>query len=162
MRGTKVVKDEDLQKVGDADEALKTPNAKLVKASYDFAIHTHGSIGPSCAVAEYLDGKLTCWTASQQTHLLRKQIAMMLGMKPDDVRCIYIEGSGCYGRNGHEDAAADACLIAKETGLHGSRPVDAAGRARLGSQGTADASRLQRGARRPGECRRLALAGVHP
>ncbi len=42
----------------------------------------------------------------------------------------------------------------------GSRPVDAAGRAWLGPQGTADASRLQRGARRPGECRRLALAGV--
>src|SRR5205085_7053206 len=51
------------------------------------------------------------------THLLRKQIANMLGMKPDDVRCIYVEGSGCYGRNGHEDAAADAALIAKETGL---------------------------------------------
>ena len=79
MRNTKVVKDEDLQKVGDAAEALKTPNAKLVSASYDFAIHTHGSIGPSCAVAEYVDGKLTVWSASQQTHLLRKQIAMMLG-----------------------------------------------------------------------------------
>src|SRR4029453_7253783 len=103
VRGTKIVKDEDFQKVGDAGEALKAPSAKLVKASYDFAIHTHGSIGPSCAVAEYTDGKPPCWTASQQTHLLRKQIAMMLGMKPDDVRCIYVEGSGCYGRNGHED-----------------------------------------------------------
>jgi CO/xanthine dehydrogenase Mo-binding subunit len=117
VRNTKVAKDEDLQKVGDATEALKTPNAKIVSASYDFAIHTHGSIGPSCAVAEMVDGKLTVWTASQQTHLLRKQIAMMLAMKPDDVRCIYIEGSGCYGRNGHEDAAADAALIAKETGV---------------------------------------------
>jgi nicotinate dehydrogenase subunit B len=117
VRSTKVAKDEDLQKVGDAGEALKTPNAKIISASYDFAIHTHGSIGPSCAVAEYADGKLTVWTASQQTHLLRKQIALMLGMKPDDVRCIYIEGSGCYGRNGHEDAAADAALIAKETGV---------------------------------------------
>src|SRR4029453_11663534 len=68
VRGTKIVKDEDFQKVGDAGEALKAPSAKLVKASYDFAIHTHGSIGPSCAVAEYTDGKLTCWTASQQTH----------------------------------------------------------------------------------------------
>ena len=117
VRNSKVVKDEDLQKVGDASEALKTPDAKIVSASYNFAIHTHGSIGPSCAVAEVADGKLTVWTASQQTHLLRKQIAMMLGMKPDDVRCIYIEGAGCYGRNGHEDAAADAALIAKETGL---------------------------------------------
>ena len=117
VRNSKVAKDEDLQKVGDAGEALKTPGAKIVSASYDFAIHTHGSIGPSCAVAEYADGKLTVWTASQQTHLLRKQIAMMLAMKPDEVRCIYIEGAGCYGRNGHEDAAADAALIAKETGV---------------------------------------------
>jgi len=28
-----------------------------------------------------------------------------------------VEGAGCYGRNGHEDAAADAALIAKETGV---------------------------------------------
>ncbi len=117
VRTSKVVKDEDLQKIGDADAALKTPNAKTLSASYDFAIHTHGSIGPSCAVAEFVDGKLTVWSASQQTHLLRKQIATMLGLKPDDVRCIYIEGAGCYGRNGHEDAAADAALIAKETEL---------------------------------------------
>jgi CO/xanthine dehydrogenase Mo-binding subunit len=117
VRNTKINKDEDLQKVGDSGAALKTPGAKTVSATYDFAIHTHGSIGPSCAVAEYKDGKLTCWSASQQTHLLRKQIATMLGMQPDDVRCIYIEGAGCYGRNGHEDAAADAALLAKETGL---------------------------------------------
>ena len=117
VRGTKVNKDEDLQKVGNSGEAMKTPGARLVTATYDFAIHTHGSIGPSCAVAEYADGALTVWSASQQTHLLRKQIANMLGLKPDDVRCIFIEGSGCYGRNGHEDAAADAALLAKETGL---------------------------------------------
>jgi CO/xanthine dehydrogenase Mo-binding subunit len=40
----------------------------------------------------------------------------MLDMAELNVRCIYVEGSGCYGRNGHEDAAADAALIAKETG----------------------------------------------
>jgi nicotinate dehydrogenase subunit B len=117
VRATKVNKDEDLQKVGNSGEAMKTPGARLVTATYDFAIHTHGSIGPSCAVAEITDGALTVWSASQQTHLLRKQIANMLGLKPDDVRCIYVEGSGCYGRNGHEDAAADAALLAKETGL---------------------------------------------
>jgi CO/xanthine dehydrogenase Mo-binding subunit len=117
VRGIKVVKDEDLQKVGDAAQALKTPNAKIVKASYDFGIHTHGSIGPSCAVAEYVDGNLTVWCASQQNHLLRKQLSNMLGMKPENIRCIYIEGAGCYGRNGHEDAAADAALIAREVGL---------------------------------------------
>jgi len=117
VRGIKVNKDEGLQKVGNSAEALNAPGARVVSATYDFAIHTHGSIGPSCAVAEYVGNKLTVWSASQQTHLLRKQIATMLGMSPDDVRCIYVEGSGCYGRNGHEDAAADAALLAKETGL---------------------------------------------
>jgi CO/xanthine dehydrogenase Mo-binding subunit len=39
----------------------------------------------------------------------------MLSLKPEDVRCVYLEGAGCYGRNGHEDAAADAALIAVET-----------------------------------------------
>ena len=117
LRKVKIAKDEDLQKVGDTGEGMKAPNAKMVSASYDFAIHTHGSIGPSCGVAEYKYGKLTVWSASQQTHLLRKQIANMLGLQPDDIRCVYIEGSGCYGRNGHEDAAADAALLAKETGL---------------------------------------------
>jgi CO/xanthine dehydrogenase Mo-binding subunit len=115
VRSVKVNKDEDLQKVGDSAEGMKTPNAKMVSASYDFAIHTHGSMGPSCAVAEYKDGKLTVWSASQATHRLRKQIAHMLDMKPEDVRCVYIEGAGCYGRNGHEDAAADAALLAKES-----------------------------------------------
>jgi len=114
VRSTKIVRDDVLQKVGDSAEALKT--GKAVSATYDFAVHTHGSIGPSCAVAEVKHGKITCWTASQQTHLLVKQIALMLSIPEQDVRCIYIEGSGCYGRNGHEDAAADAVMIAKEIG----------------------------------------------
>jgi len=113
VRSTKVVSTEELQKAGDVAKA--PPGAKTLKATYDFAIHTHGSIGPSCAVAEMKDGKLTVWSASQQTHLLRKQIATMLSLKPEDVRCVYLEGAGCYGRNGHEDAAADAALIAVET-----------------------------------------------
>ena len=115
VRKTKVNKDEDLQKTGNSADALKN-GAKKLSATYDFAIHTHGSIGPSCAVAEWKDGKVTCWSASQQTHLLRKQMAQMLQLKEQDVRCIYVDGSGCYGRNGHEDAAADAVLIAREIG----------------------------------------------
>jgi nicotinate dehydrogenase subunit B len=117
VRTVKVNKDEELQKVGDTAAGMKALNVKTVSASYDFAIHTHGSIGPSCSVAEFKDGKLTVWSASQATHLLRKQLANMLALSPDDVRCVYIEGSGCYGRNGHEDAAADAALLAKEVGL---------------------------------------------
>jgi CO/xanthine dehydrogenase Mo-binding subunit len=117
VRSVKVNKNEEFQKAGNVAEAFAAPGVKVHKASYDWPVQTHGSLGPSCAVAEFKDGKLTSWSASQQTHLLRKQMANMLGMKDADVRCIYIEGAGCYGRNGHEDAAADAALIAKELGV---------------------------------------------
>ena len=118
IRATKVVKDENTSDVGDAPGALAQA-ARRLDATYEFAIHTHGSIGPSCAVAEFKEGKLTCWTASQATHLLRKQLAAMLSMPEGDIRCVYIDGSGCYGRNGHEDAAADAALLARAVG----RPI---------------------------------------
>jgi len=91
-------------------------DGRKLTATYDFAIHTHGSIGPSCAISEFTDGKLISWSASQATHNLRKQLAKMFSMSPDDVRCIYVDGSGCYGRNGHEDAAADSALLAKAVG----------------------------------------------
>ncbi|MGE0716888.1 MAG: molybdopterin cofactor-binding domain-containing protein [Alphaproteobacteria bacterium] len=118
VRATKVVKDEVLQSKGDV-ASQAGDGARRLEATYDFAIHTHGSIGPSCAVADFRGGKLTVWTASQATHLLRQQLANMLSLAPDAIRCIYLEGAGCYGRNGHEDAAADAALLSVETG----RPV---------------------------------------
>ena len=115
VRATKVTKDDVTSNVGDAASALPQ-GAKRLAATYEFPIHTHGSIGPSCAIAELRDGKLTAWTASQMTHALRKQLAAMMGMAVEDVRCIYLEGSGCYGRNGHEDAAGDAALLARAVG----------------------------------------------
>ena len=119
VRATKIAKDEVTSNVGDVAAAGVVQGAKKLNATYNFTIHTHGSIGPSCAVAEFKDGELTSWSASQATHNLRKQLAQMFGMAPADVRCIYLEGSGCYGRNGHEDAAGDAALLAKAVG----RPV---------------------------------------
>ncbi len=118
VRGSTIDKDLVTSDKGDVTSALSRAARKL-SATYDFTIHTHGSIGPSCAVAEIADGKLTCWTPSQDTHRLRPALANMLAMPVEDVRCIYVEGSGCYGRNGHEDATADAALMARAVG----RPV---------------------------------------
>jgi nicotinate dehydrogenase subunit B len=119
VRATKINGDQGTSNVGDSVKALSNA-PKRISATYDFAIHTHGSIGPSCAVAEINDGRLTCWSASQATHRLRRQLAAMMDMPLDDVHCLYIEGSGCYGRNGHEDAAGDAALLSRAVG---GRPV---------------------------------------
>jgi CO/xanthine dehydrogenase Mo-binding subunit len=74
---------------------------------------THGSIGPSCAVAQLESGTMTVWTHTQGVYPLRAGLSEMLSMPPDKVRCIHVEGSGCYGHNGADDVAADAALIAR-------------------------------------------------
>ncbi len=119
VRATKTNSDEITSNIGNSAEALRDAPKRLA-ATYDFAIHTHGSIGPSCAVVEISDGKIMCWSASQATHRLRRQLAGMMEVPLENVRCLYIEGSGCYGRNGHEDAAGDAALLSRAVG---GRPV---------------------------------------
>jgi CO/xanthine dehydrogenase Mo-binding subunit len=86
---------------------------KTVEATYTRPYQAHGSIGPSCAVAHFVDGAMTVWTHTQGVYPDRQGIAEMLRMPPANVRCIHVEGSGCYGHNGADDAAADAALIAR-------------------------------------------------
>ncbi|WP_028231126.1 xanthine dehydrogenase family protein molybdopterin-binding subunit [Paraburkholderia mimosarum] len=92
--------------------APMAPAAKTVNARFIKRYLLHGSIGPSCAVA-HLDGnQLTVWTHSQGVYPLRDALAEMLSMQKENVRCIHAEGSGCYGHNAADDAAAHAALIA--------------------------------------------------
>jgi nicotinate dehydrogenase subunit B len=87
---------------------------KTLEATYTRPYQAHGSIGPSCAVAQFADGTMTVWTHTQGVYPDRAGIAEMLRVPPASVRCIHVEGSGCYGHNGADDAAADAALIARE------------------------------------------------
>jgi CO/xanthine dehydrogenase Mo-binding subunit len=106
-----IAKEEVTQNVGDAKTALDG-SARRIKATYDFAVQTHATIGPSCAVAYFKDGKLTIWTSSQATHSMQHEVAVVTGLAREAIRLVFVEGAGCYGRNGTEDAAADAALIA--------------------------------------------------
>ncbi len=106
-----IAKEDVTQKVGNVDSVLNS-GAKNIKASYNFAVQTHASIGPSCAVADYKDGKLTVWSASQATHSMQHELSVITGLPKESIRLVYLDGSGCYGRNGHEDATADAALAA--------------------------------------------------
>jgi nicotinate dehydrogenase subunit B len=63
-------------------------------------------------VADFQGGKLTVWTSSQATHSMQHELAVITGLPREAIRLVFIEGAGCYGRNGTEDAAADAALIA--------------------------------------------------
>jgi nicotinate dehydrogenase subunit B len=87
---------------------------KTIEVTYTRPYQSHGSIGPSCAVAQSINDTMTVWTHTQGVYPDRQGIAEMLRVPPASVRVIHVEGSGCYGHNGADDAAADAALIARE------------------------------------------------
>ena len=62
VRSSKIDRDEVLQIGRRHDEGAERRADERLQATYDFAINTHGSIGPSCAVADFKDGMLTVWT----------------------------------------------------------------------------------------------------
>lgn len=115
MRAGPFQADETLTKKGDARAGIARGATRLV-AEYYWPVQTHGSIGPSCAVADVRAGEATIWTASQQTHRIRPAFANLLGLPANAIRLIYLDGAGCYGMNGHDDAAADAALMSKLVG----------------------------------------------
>ena len=106
--------------VDEKTSATAPPAAKTLNATYTRPFQVHGSIGPSCAVAQWREGKLTVWTHSQGVYPLRGDLAKVFATDPANVHCIHAEGAGCYGHNGADDVALDAALVARATG---GRPV---------------------------------------
>lgn len=99
--------------IADRRNAPQLTPVRPISARYTRPYLMHGAIGPSCAVALLRDDVLTVWTHSQGVNPLRDALAELLRMPADKVRCIHVEGAGCYGHNGADDVAADAALAAK-------------------------------------------------
>jgi nicotinate dehydrogenase subunit B len=89
-----------------------SPADKTLEAEYRRPHQMHASIGPACAVASFDGDRLTVWTHAQGMFPLRQAIAQLTKLPENRIRCIHMEGAGCYGHNGADDAAADAAHLA--------------------------------------------------
>ena len=88
--------------------------AATVEAAYRRPFHMHASIGPSTAVATLdADGVMHIQSHTQSIYETTAAIAEMLGVPKSRVHGQHVQGSGCYGHNGADDAAADAALLAQ-------------------------------------------------
>ncbi len=100
------------------DQSLGAPAADPVRgaqrheASFTRMHVAHAAIGPSCGLALYQGGKLQVWTHSQGVYPLRAALARTLKLDPSAIEVKHVQGPGCYGHNGADDAAADAAVIA--------------------------------------------------
>ena len=86
---------------------------QTVKATYNSSFIAHASIAPSCGAAQWIGERVNVWTHSQGIYPLRTAIAQALGLDPNDISVQHVEGAGCYGHNGADDAAFDAVLLAR-------------------------------------------------
>jgi nicotinate dehydrogenase subunit B len=104
-----------LDVTGDAGVAIAAARGKRT-ATYRMPFQSHGSIGPSCGVADVRDGTATVWSGTQGAYALRETLAPLLGLELSRVHVVWMEASGCYGHNGADDAAADAAVLSQAVG----------------------------------------------
>jgi CO/xanthine dehydrogenase Mo-binding subunit len=90
--------------------------AKTIKAQYRWPFQMHASIGASCGVADVKPDSATIWSSTQGAHTLKGALSQLVGLPSENVHVIWTEGSGCYGHNGSDDAAADAALLSQAVG----------------------------------------------
>ncbi len=107
-----------LDRSGDFARGLAESDTTLTR-SYVWPYHLHGSIGPSCAVADWNHGRPIVWSGSQNPHMLRGDLATLTGLPPEEIEIRRYQAAGCYGRNCADDVCGDALLLARALG----RPV---------------------------------------
>ena len=99
-------------------------SASSMSRTYIWPYQMHASLGPSCAVADWRADasqaadafRLRVWAGTQNPHVLRADLARLTGIQDIEVDVVRMEASGCYGRNGADDVAADAVLLSRAVG----------------------------------------------
>jgi nicotinate dehydrogenase subunit B len=96
----------------DVDNKLKSAS-RVLKATYFHPYQAHGSIGSSCAVADVQELKATVWSPTQSVYPTRHGVSVLTGLPLDNVRVIFVRGSGCYGLNAADTVSFDAVLLSQ-------------------------------------------------
>jgi nicotinate dehydrogenase subunit B len=104
---------------GDVESVQGQPGTTTLTRTYVWPYQMHGSIGPSCALADYRDDRVTVWSGTQNPQSLRYDLSRLVERAEADIEIVRMEAAGCYGRNCADDVAGDALLLSRAMG----RPV---------------------------------------
>jgi hypothetical protein len=87
-----------------ADQLLRERSHPIDVASAKPTVHPHvAALGPTQVRKRLSSG-------TQGVYQLQQALSDILGIPTSTIRVIYVEGAGCYGQNGSDDAAADAAF----------------------------------------------------
>jgi isoquinoline 1-oxidoreductase subunit beta len=100
---------------GDVDAAF-AKSSKLHEVLYYTPTLAHAPMEPPAAVAEFKNGKVVCYTCTQNPQAVQDTVAAAVGIKPEDVTCHVTLLGGGFGRKSKPDYVAEAALLSKRLG----------------------------------------------
>jgi isoquinoline 1-oxidoreductase subunit beta len=107
-----------VREIGNVDAAF-AKGGKIIEAEYYAPLLAHASMEPPAALANFHDGKVDVWAATQNPQGARDAVAAAVGVKKEDVTVNVTLLGGAFGRKSFPDFAVEAAVLSKKTG----RPV---------------------------------------
>jgi isoquinoline 1-oxidoreductase len=97
-----------------ADEVARA--SKSLRQTFHVPYVQHAPMEPRAAVAEWVDGGVTVWTATQNPFAVRSELARAFGLEPERVRVIIPDFGGGFGGKHSGECAVEAARLAREAG----------------------------------------------
>jgi len=86
------------------------------EAEYYVPLLAHATMEPPAAVAEYKNGKVTAWAATQNPQGVQDAVAKALKMDKKDVICHVTLLGGGFGRKSKPDYVVEAAILSQKAG----------------------------------------------
>jgi len=116
MRAEKTFDHTVLQR-GDVGSAFgAAPASHTASGTFHGPYQAHATFGPNGALADVRPDSALLICSSQDVYTTRGTVARILGLKPEQVRAQYYEGSGTYGHSCYDDAAQAAAILSQLAG----------------------------------------------
>lgn len=104
-----------VRNIGDVDKVLAS-GAKVIEADYYVPMLAHAAMEPPAAVAEFKDGKVTAWAATQNPQAVQDAVSAAMGIAKKDVVCNVTLLGGGFGRKSKPDYVVEAAMLSKKVG----------------------------------------------
>ena len=101
--------------IGNVDTAF-TSATKVHQAQYYVPLLSHAPMEPPAAVADYKDGKVTAWAATQNPQAVQDSVAAAVGIDKKNVTCHVTLLGGGFGRKSKPDYVCEAAILSKKLG----------------------------------------------
>jgi isoquinoline 1-oxidoreductase beta subunit len=106
--------------VGSVEATMaKEEGTRIFRSQFSVQAALHAPLETRSATAQYRNGRLTLWLATQAPEAARQAAAKAIGINADDITLIQMVAGGSFGRNLDSQIAGQAAVLAKQV----ERPV---------------------------------------